>query len=140
MRYTCDDPAFAGDFVEFSDSWSRAQVRAAWAAWAAIPSRADGISEEEVAAGEEGLLAVLRPKIVAMHLTCVDAEPLTKAADLTPERTEEMDTRLYAWFVNVWIKHLNDLAELGNALGLTLFASRDTSKEATTDALPQPTS
>jgi hypothetical protein len=114
MRYECEDAAFAGDFVEFSDTWSRAQVRATWAT---IPNTAAQAGADT----EDRLLACLRPKILAIHLTCVDADPITEAGDLTPERTEQIDTRLYEWFSSVWILHLKNLADLGNALGRTLF-------------------
>lgn len=114
-RYQPDDPAFAGDFIEFSDSWSRAQVRAAWDA---IPD-STGIAN---LAAETAWLDVLRPKVIALHLSCVDAEPIVEPADLTPERTEQMDTRLYTWFGHAWIEHVNGLAELGNALGRQLRA------------------
>lgn len=129
MRYSPDDPAFASDFIEFSDSWSRAQVRAAWGA---VP---DTATEDT---GDGPLLDVLRPKIVALHLTCIDAEPITQAADLTPERTSEMDTRLYSWFASVWIVHLRSLADLGNALSGTLWPSSDSSKAKATKEKPTP--
>lgn len=119
MRYECEDSAFAGDFVEFSDSWSRAQVRATWEKWAALPRTS--VSDEEASAAEESLLACLRPKIIALHLTCVDAEAISAAGELTAARTNDMDNRLYLWWVNVWIIHLQSLANLGNALGRTLF-------------------
>lgn len=122
-RYTPDDPAFAGDFIEFSDSWSRAQVRAAWGA---VPDSATEGTDDGP------LLTVLRPKIVALRLTCVDAEPITQPAQLTPERSAEMDTRLYAWFASVWLVHLRSLADLGNALSGTLWPSSDTSKATKT--------
>jgi hypothetical protein len=121
MRYDCDDPAFVGDFVEFSDAWSRAQVRAAWAAWAKIPNSTIGVTDEETVAAEEAHLATLRPKILALHLSCVDADPITDPDDVTPERTDQLDRRLYGWWVNVWLAHLRELADLGNALGRTLY-------------------
>jgi hypothetical protein len=103
MRYECDDAAFEGDFVEFSDSFSRAQQRALWAA----------AGEDEAA-----FLELLRPKIVSLHLSCLDgAPPITKPDDLTPERTEAMDVRLYGWFGVVWATHLRGLRDLGNELG-----------------------
>lgn len=110
MRYCFDDPPFADDFIEFSDSWSRAQVRAAWAA------------VDTTEGSESKLLEVLRPKIVSLHLTCVDAEAITDPDQLTPERTEQLDWRLFSWFAGVWIKHLGELATLGNAFGRKLFA------------------
>lgn len=125
MRYDCDDPAFAGDFVEFSDSWSRAQVRAAWAA---IPDSATIAN----LAGEGVWLDAIRPKVVALHLTCVGEQdapvaPITDAAELTPERTEEVDTRLYTWFSKMWVDHMNGLSTLGNALGRQSSPSSATS-------------
>lgn len=131
MRYSPDDPAFAEDFIEFSDSWSRAQVSAAWAA---LPTVATAKDNDDPAAAEDALLACLRPKIIGLRLTCVDdLKPITDPADLTPARTEEMDLRLFEWFASVWIVHLNKLTSLGNALGRKLYATSDTSasKETT---------
>lgn len=128
MRYTPDDPAFAGDFVEFSDSWSRAQVRAVWDA---IPTDAGDAEGDEEAA----FLACLRPKIIALHLTCVDAPPITQAVNLTPERTAEMDTRVYQWFSGVWLMHLRELTTLGNALRERLFVT--SAPAPTTKAKPK---
>jgi len=125
MRYTCDDPAFADDYIEYSDSWSRAQVRETWAA---LPEVAKAEAGDEA---EDALLSKLRPKIVALHLSCVDADPITDPADLTPRRTEQMDTRLFEWFAASWVVHLNNLANLGNALGRRLSAISATSSEAT---------
>lgn len=123
MRYTPDDPAFAADFVEFSDSWSRAQVNAAWGA---IPT-----STVQAADAETKLLDILRPKIIKLHLTCAEGEPITDPADLTVGRMEQVDERLYRWFANVWIAHLIGLQDLGNALGRGLYATSDGSKQAT---------
>lgn len=106
MRYECEDEAFAGDFVELSDSWSRAQTRAIWA---------QQMQDEAL------FLDLLRPKIIALHLTCVDAPPIQTPADLIPERTDAMDMRLYRWFANVWWVHLRDLANLGEVLGARLY-------------------
>lgn len=102
MRYDCEDAAFSGDYVEFSDSFSRGQQRALWEA-----------------AGEDDalFLDLLRPKVLRLHLSCIDAEPITRPEDLTPERTDAMDLRLYGWFGTVWLTHLRGLRNLGNALG-----------------------
>jgi hypothetical protein len=112
--------------VDLSDSWSRAQVRAIWAS---IPDRVNdsraslrGVNEENSNA-EDAFLACLRPKVLSVHLTCVDAEAITSASDLTPARTLQMDTRLYTWFSTVWVRHLSALADLGNALGRKLFVT-----------------
>lgn len=107
MRYECEIAEFGGDFIEFSDKWSRGQQRALW----------------EAAGEEEAIfLALLRPKITALHLTCIDAEPITRPDDLTPEHTDAMDVRLYGWFGTVWATHLRGLRDLGNELGRTSSA------------------
>lgn len=129
MRYDCDDPAFAGDFVEFSDSWSRAQVRAAWGA---IPDNTLTVN----LTGEGEWLDAIRPKIIGLHLTCVDAEPITDPTDLTPGRTEEIDTRLYIWFATTWQSHMVGLATLGNALGRQLSPSSATLNSTKTKTQP----
>jgi hypothetical protein len=111
MRYDCDEPAFEGDFVEFSDSFSRAQQRAIWAA---------GGEDEEL------FLSLLRAKIVSLHLSCLDAPPILKADDLVPDRVEAMDVRLYTWFSYAWVAHLRGLSDLGNAIGRRLFSTSAT--------------
>ena len=121
MRYEPNDDAFAGDFIEFSDSWSRAQLRAVWAS---VPEAATAAEGDDA---EDALLKLLRPKIVKLHLTCVDAPPITDPNDLTPARTEQMDTRLYAWFAATWMVHLNGLSNLGNALRQGLLTTSVTS-------------
>jgi hypothetical protein len=102
MRYECDDPLFAGDFIEFSDTFSRAEQRAL---------------NVESARDEAAFLDLLRPKIKALHLSCIDAEAITRREDFTSERTEAMDLRLFGWFAVVWVRHLRGLLDLGNALG-----------------------
>jgi len=123
MRYDCDDPAFTGDFVEFSDSFSRAQQRAIWAA---------GGEDEEL------FLSLLRAKIVSLHLSCLDAPPILKADDLVPERVEDMDVRLYTWFSYAWVAHLRGLSELGKTLGLSLLATSGITVATMETALPSP--
>lgn len=119
--YKPDDPDFAADFVEFSNSWSRRQVDDVW----------------QASGDDDGpLLDALRPKIVALRLTCADAEPITDSADLTPERTEQMDVRLYAWFAGAWVAHLGALADLGNALRRQLFVTSDSTSSNGSETTP----
>jgi hypothetical protein len=115
MRYSFGEAPFEDDFIEYSDNWSRAQVRATWEA-----------VDRENGGSEANLLDRLRPKIIALHLTCGDGSPpITDPLELTPERTDEIDIRLYSWFAGTWVKHLGELATLGNAFGRTLFAISD---------------
>jgi hypothetical protein len=74
------------------------------------------------AADEKTLLAALRPKVLSLHITCVDAQAITDPAELVVERVEQIDIRLYEWFTATWVKHLSELATLGNALRGKLFA------------------
>lgn len=105
MRYEIDDPAGGGSFVEYSDAWSRAEQRAAWAA------------------EDDTLLDILRPKIVAMHLLCGDGGYLDSPADLTLEGIDRVDMRVFQWFAATWSVCLRDLANLGNAWRRQLFAT-----------------
>jgi hypothetical protein len=121
MRYDCEDEAFSGDFVEFSDSFSRGQQRAIWAA-----------------AGEDEalFLELLRGKVKALHLTCIDAPPITDPAELTPERTDSMDLRLFSWLSFAWVAHMRGLTNLGNALGRKLLGISVIADIATKEAAP----
>jgi hypothetical protein len=105
MRYTCDDPAAGGSFVEYSDRWSRGEQRTAWAA------------------EDDALLDVLRPKIVAVRLLCADGHYLDDPAALTVEDLDAVDLRVFRWFAGTWVACLNDLANLGNAWRRQLFAT-----------------
>lgn len=142
MRYKIDDPGLAHNFVEFSDSWSRKQTRAAWAAYDALPtSTSDADAQAKAEEASAKLLDALRPKIVALHLDCEDAPPITEPADLTLARLDEMDERVYRWWINVWIVHLRGLSQLGNALGRRLYDTPDTSNSTqATDRPENPTS
>jgi hypothetical protein len=121
MRYECDDPEFVGDFIEFSDSFSRGQQRAI----------------DNASKNEELLLSLLRPKIKGLHLSCIGTEPITRTEDLTPEHTEAMDLRLYGWFIfSIWT-HLRGLTDLGNALGRRLLATSATIATMVADPVNQ---
>lgn len=138
MIYKIDEPELEHNFVEFSDSWSRKQTRAAWAAFDALPtSIADADAQAKAEEASAKLLNALRPKIVALHLDCEGADPITTPADLTLERLEDMDERVYRWWINVWMVHLGALTRMGNALGRRLYATQDTSNSTQTTDRPE---
>ena len=111
MRYDCDHPDFAGDYIEISDRWSRAQTGAIFEA-----------------AGEDDELfwQLLSAKVLSLNLSCVDAPAITEAGDLTPARADDLDLRLFRWLNQCWMAHLNRLSDLGKALGRQLYATYDT--------------
>lgn len=117
MRYSPEDEALAHNFVEYSDSWTRGETKTAY----------NKVGSE--------FLDLLKRKITAIHLDCLEGEPITDAAALTEDDLDRIDVRVYTWFSMTWVAHLNNLADLGNALGRKLFALSATSKEAMTDAL-----
>ena len=115
-RYECDDPAFAGNFIEYSDAWSMREANALTAGTLAqmIPTAAS--------------------KVTAIHLDTVEGiEPIVEPGDFTNEALEDVDLRLYYWVVGTFAKIPGDIGRLGEALRRTLFVS-----SAETDGAPPP--
>lgn len=108
MRYECDIAGLESDYIELSDSWSRAEVRAFWA----MTSR-DG--------ADYG--ALMRRKLIALHLTCVDAEPLTTVEQFTEDNLEMLDMRAFQWLSFVPVAHVTRLGTLGETTRLRLFGN-----------------
>jgi hypothetical protein len=113
-RYECDDPAFAGNFVEYSDAWSLAQINAM------------------VGASLAELVPLAAKKVTGLHLETLDGEPLTEAGDLTNDALEDVDLRLYYWLTGTFARVTGDVGRLGEALRRTLFVS----SVETTDGAP----
>lgn len=114
MRYTCDEPGLEGSWIEYTDSWSRAESRDVWAM--------DG----------EMLLALLRTKLTTLHLLCADGGYLDNADDLTEAKLDAVDMRVYVWFSATWVRCLNDLTNQGNASRRRLFATSAAGETQTT--------
>lgn len=110
IRYDCEDNEFEGVFVEIAKSWSRREVRESWDATI------------------ENLIPILSRKIITLYLPRVDGEPITRPQDLTFEATEDIDSRLFQWLMTAWVKHMNGIADLGKALGRTLYVSSDSNQ------------
>jgi hypothetical protein len=112
MLYTCDDPQFAGAFVEFSEQWSVRQRRAL-------------ITET----GEE-YVQLLAAKIEALHLPAVEGEPITEPAQFNQENIDRIDIRLFEWVRRQTVQLLVDLAELGEAYRRRLYGTSEEKAEA----------
>lgn len=110
MRYEYDD---LGAFVEFSDSWTRKQIKNAW----------NGGNAEEY-------LALVRSKIVDCYLPVVDGDPIDAPDKLTVDNVDEMDIRLWQWFSATVPKALNDIMQLGEAAAASLWNMPETATAA----------
>lgn len=121
LRYECEDPEFAGAYVEFTRSWTRRETREAWA------------NENE------DLVEFIATKIISIYLPAVDPEKSINSPEgITVDSMDDLDTRLYTWFITAWVKCMSDLTDLGNALGRTLYGISDTPAK-TTKATPEKT-
>lgn len=121
MRYTCDIPGLEDNTLELSDAWSRAEVRQFW---------------QYQGEDAEGYMALIQHKILAMNLTCIDAEPLTTADQFTSDNLDRLDFRAFEWLRWVPITHVRKLGELGEAARLRLFKNTG---ESATPVNPSPT-
>lgn len=121
MRYICDIPGLESDYVELSDAWSRAEVRQFWK-----------FQGEDA----DAFMALIQRKIVAMHLSLVDAEPLTTADQFTSDNLDLLDYRAFEWLRWVPLTHVRRLGELGEAARLRLF---ENTGESATPVTPSPT-
>ena len=102
MRYECD--AFEGAFVEFTDSWTRGEIRRVW---------------EETNADD--YWALVCSKITACHLPTVNGEPLADPRALDNDALDALDMRLFTWLSNVVYKAAQDVQQLGEPLAAALW-------------------
>ena len=104
-RYEYDD----GSFVEFSDKWTRGEVKSVFA-----------LSGAEY-------LELLQKKVAAIHL---EGDPdIDNPADLAEERLDAVDWQTYLWFADTPIAHVGEMQRLGEAKRRALFATPETAKE-----------
>lgn len=109
-KYTCDLPGLEDNFVEFSDSWSRKQLR------------------EFLELRGEDYVNLVFSKLTACYLVCPDAEPITEPVKLDDETLDAVDMRLVGWLKDVPVRHVVNLQDVGEALRLRLFVSTETKK------------
>lgn len=99
MKYTCDIEGLEHNFVELSDVWSRKQAVAF------------------LSADSDEYLNLLKAKIVAMSLDCVDGEPITDASALTNNALDDIDMRVFHWLKIIPRGHVQNILNLGEASG-----------------------
>lgn len=96
MRYDCNIEGFEDCFVEFSERWTRNQVKTYFAA------------------KNEDYFDLLRSKIVSLHLD-VEGGAIDDPDQLTLEAADDMDMILWRWFATAAAKCIEDLNSLGEA-------------------------
>lgn len=129
MKYCCDVPGLEHNFIEFSDRWSKAERQA---------FRTLGGSDDK--AKHEEWLTLYRSKIVALHLDCIGAEPITTPDHITDEYIDRMDLVVFEWLKYVGGAHLDHLSSLGKVTGLRLYAANgDSAAQAKQSPMPSPT-
>lgn len=109
LRYELDG---TGQFIEFSLSWKRGEVRAFWNS------------------NDEEWLALLRSKVTAIALGELDSPE-----QLTQDGLDTLDYGVFAWLQQVCVKAVTDVTRLGEAFGRRLWAT----PESTTDTTDRPT-
>lgn len=96
MRYLCNIEGFDGCFVEFSERWTRIQVKTYFSA------------------KNEEYFDLLRSKIISLHLV-VEGGAIDNPDELTLAATDDMDMMLWRWFATAAAKCIDDLNSLGEA-------------------------
>ena len=97
-EYKCDVDGFEKAFVIFNDVWSRGDVRAFWDT------------------GGEDHLQLILSKVQGCRIPLVNGDVITDPADLTVDVLDDVDIRLWGWFVNQPTKHVAELQNLGEVL------------------------
>lgn len=113
MRFDAPAP-FEGSFVEYTDRWK-------------VKERREFFELE----GDE-YLALLGKKIMALRIEVEGDEPITQASELTPDRYEAVDGRLWDWFRATPLAALEETMRLGEAMRLQLFRLPETAASADT--------
>lgn len=98
MRYLCDLEGFDGCFVEFSERWTRAEMRNVW--------NVEGSAYWQLVRGK---------------VTAVKLGDVSSPEELTETALDEMDWLLFRWFSGAILKAITDLQSLGEAAGRLLF-------------------
>jgi hypothetical protein len=99
MKYSCDIEGLEHNYIELSDVWSRKQAT------------------EFLTADSDKYLALLKAKIIALSLDCVEGPPVTSAEDLTDDALDDLDMRVFHWLKIIPRGHVQNVLNLGEASG-----------------------
>jgi len=116
MRYECDVEGFEGNFVNFSDSWTRKEIREFW------DKSSDNTTADE-------FMKLVSSKVKGLHLDVVYGDQITEPVQLTEDALDRIDNRLFRWITFVIIDAAHEVVKLGNAVGERLWATVETSQD-----------
>lgn len=116
MRLQCPIEGFEQCYVEISDRWTRREIR------------------EFRTARTEDAVGILTAKIIAVYLECADGNHITEPAQMTEERLDEVDARVYLWLPGALLGGLRELESLGFLAGLQRSATTAATSTPTTNS------
>lgn len=119
MRLQCSIEGFEQCYLEISDRWTRKEMRDFRTA-----NLADTID-------------LFKAKITGVHIECADGNHITTVEQMTDERLDQVDSRVYFWMPGALTQGLKELETLGFLAGLRRY---DITGENSTQANPSPAS
>jgi hypothetical protein len=111
LRYDCE--AFPGSFVEFSEAWTRGELR--------------GVVSADVDSADSWRVAVT--KITTCHIERIGEDDITDPAqlpgDLLDSAYDSVDMRLFRWLAHVALKAAMDVTNLGEEIAASLWRTTE---------------
>ena len=106
IRIKCTLPGLEGNWIDLSDTWSRAEIMAFY------PAILQG--------NDEVTLPLLQRKLSGVHLHLIDGALVTDPATLI-ETFDQLDIRLARWFLAGVMAAIQAMISLGEAQRRLLF-------------------
>lgn len=121
MRRYCPVETYADNYVEFSESWSRADIR-------------------DFAKTTRVMIEIMQRKITDINLRLTDGTVIISPDDITEENLDKMQWEVFQWFIvlpQLVVKEILDLGEaVRHQLLLTPEESPVTEPSANSQLMP----
>ena len=98
MKFTCNLEGFEGNWIEFSDVWTKREGDELFT----LPER-------------EAFDKYMALKATACHIEQGDQEPITNPAKLTYDAFDDIDARLFGFVARALFNAYQEMQRLGNA-------------------------
>lgn len=98
MKFTCNLEGFEGNWIEFSDVWTRREGKELFE----LPE-------------SEAFNKYAPLKCVACHIELSEGEPITNPAKLTYESMDDADARVFGFVARALFNAYQEMQRLGNA-------------------------
>ena len=98
MKFTCNLEGFEGNWIEFSDRWTRAEGKELFD----LPER-------------DAFNKFMPAKCIACHLEQSDGDPITDPAKLTYDALDDVDLVVFGFVARALYNCYQELTRLGNA-------------------------